>query len=79
MVLLNAQFDKLGEFFQGVNGPVELVIGQLSACNGHVVRVETDAVPLRHKVPSVVCNACVFASKLYGCDCASVHMNVFMT
>ena len=37
VLLLNAQLDKLGEFFQGANGPGELVIRQVSARNGHVV------------------------------------------
>ena len=33
VVLLNAQFDEVDEFAQGVNGPSYEVMGQISACN----------------------------------------------
>ena len=47
VVLFNAQVDELGKFSNGGNRPGELVAGQISACNGRLVCVASDGVPLR--------------------------------
>ena len=49
VVLLNVQFDEVGEFSQGVNGPSKIVVEQNSACGGQAVWVETGRVSLLQK------------------------------
>ena len=49
MVLFNAQVFEGGEFSQDFNRPSELANIQISACNGHLVCVESDRVALHEK------------------------------
>ena len=50
MILFNVQLPELGKFFKGGNRPSESVVGQISACNGRLVCVASDGVPLHEQV-----------------------------
>ena len=47
MVLFNAQVGELGKVSKGGNRPGELVVVQISACNGRLVYVASGGVLLR--------------------------------
>ena len=54
LVLFNVQVHELGKCSKGGNRPGELVVVQTSACNGNLVCVESDEVPLCENVGFLV-------------------------